>query len=202
MGERGHGMTFNRIKWKAPGKPVKHTANRSAKSLSQANRGKYLEALVDATNRKYKHARIADIRKVPTPVTIVEDHGATVTGRKEKAEWVDYVGVFRGQSVAFDAKETKIKNFPLKNLHDHQYEFLQSYYLHDALVFLIVYFDCVKKIYRLPFPILQEAWEKRLNGGPKSIPLATFEKYAEEVKSPDGYAVHYLLPYITRGDKN
>lgn len=166
------------------------------KSVSHANRGRHLERLIDMSNTKYRNAGLADIRKIPTPVQITKSLGNRVEGRKEKAEWVDYAGICNGQAIVFDAKETKGKSFPLANLHDHQYELLQSWYDKGALVFLLVYFSDVNKFYRLPFTPVQEAWKVAKVGGRKSIPLATFEQQADEVQSADGYALHYLLPFI------
>ncbi|WP_042472853.1 Holliday junction resolvase RecU [Bacillus ndiopicus] len=166
------------------------------KSISHANRGRHLERLIDMSNTKYRNAGLADIRKIPTPVQITKSIGSRIEGRKEKAEWVDYAGICNGQAVVFDAKETKGKSFPLANLHDHQYELLQSWYDKGALVFLLVYFSDVNKFYRLPFTPIQETWQAAKVGGRKSIPLATFERQADEVQSADGYALHYLLPFI------
>lgn len=45
------------------------------------------------------------------------------------------------------------------------------------------------------FP-LQAAWLGAKRGERKSIPLVTFEESASEVKSMDGYTLHYLLPFI------
>lgn len=76
-----------------------------AKSVTHANRGKFLERVIDMANTKYRNAGLADIRKIPTPVQITKDKGSQVEGRKEKPEWVDYAGVCNGRAVVFDAKE-------------------------------------------------------------------------------------------------
>ncbi|GAB0168187.1 hypothetical protein LSPCS325_16240 [Lysinibacillus sp. CTST325] len=127
---------------------------------------------------------------------MTKDKGQQVEGRKEKPEWVEYAGVCNGRAVVFDAKETAGKSFPLKNLHEHQYELLHSWYEKGAISFLLVYFNELDKYYRLPFPTLQAAWVGAKRGERKSIPLATFEENANEVTSMDGYTLHYLLPFI------
>lgn len=166
------------------------------KSVTHANRGKFLERIIDMANTKYRNAGLADIRKIPTPIQVTKDKGQQVEGRKEKPEWVDYAGVCNGRAVVFDAKETKGKSFPLQNLHEHQYELLRSWYEKEAIAFLLVYFSELDKYYRLPFPPLQAAWTVAKNGGRKSIPIDTFENHASEVVSKDGYTLHYLLPFI------
>ncbi|EON71793.1 Holliday junction resolvase RecU [Lysinibacillus sphaericus] len=94
-------------------------------SRSHANRGKFLENLIEGTNNQYRNSDYADVRKIPTPVKILEVIGNVVKGNLERPTWVDYSGVFKGQAIVFDAKETKIKNFPLKNLTKGQYELLR-----------------------------------------------------------------------------
>ncbi|MER2171813.1 MAG: hypothetical protein ABS938_14420 [Psychrobacillus psychrodurans] len=37
------------------------------KNRSYANRGAFLERIIDMANNKYRNAGVADIRKVPTP---------------------------------------------------------------------------------------------------------------------------------------
>lgn len=168
-------------------------ARNAVKSHTHAHRGKALERIIDMANTKYRNAGIADIRKVPTPVQITQDLGRKVIGRKEKAEWVDYAGVFNGRAVVFDAKETAVKNLPLENIHQHQFELLHSWHEKGAHAFLLVYFKEYDKYYRLPFETLRAAWQAMLNGGRKSIPYKTFESEGIEVTSSDGYTLHYLL---------
>lgn len=162
------------------------------KNKSYANRGATFERLIDIANTKYRNVGLADIRKVPTPVQITKSKGRLVEGRKETAEWVDYAGVYKGQAVAFDAKETSGTSFPLKNLSQHQYRLLESWHKKGAIVFLLVSMRKYDEIYLLPFKVLQTALEVAKNGGRKSIAFATFQSECIEVKSKDGYTLHYL----------
>ncbi len=164
-------------------------------SRSHANRGKFLENLIEATNNQYRNSDYADVRKIPTPVKILEVIGNVVKGNLERPTWVDYSGVFKGQAIVFDAKETKIKNFPLKNLTKGQYELLRSWHYKGANAFLIVCFRIEGKnepeIYYLKFEQLEAAWIGQNNGGAKSIPLQFFRDHCVRIKSGI-YAVHYL----------
>lgn len=164
----------------------------AVKNRSYANRGATLEKLVDMANIKYRNAGVADIRKVPTPIQITKSKGRQVEGRKEKAEWVDYAGVYKGRAIAFDAKETSGTSFPLQNLSQHQYRLLESWHKKGAIVFLLVSMKKVDEIYLLPFEVLQTACEVAKNGGRKSIAWETFKNECIEVKSKDGYTLHYL----------
>ena len=163
-----------------------------AYSRSHANRGKGLERIIDLANNKYRNAGVADINKIPTPVQITEDYGRTVKGRKEKATWVDYCGIYNGKAVIFDAKQVSGTSFPLTNLEQHQYNLLKSWHEKGAVAFLLVYFSKQNKYYYLPFNTLKWAKERAESGGRKSIALDEFETMAQEVKSKDGYTLHYL----------
>lgn len=163
-----------------------------AYSRSHANRGAFLEHIIDMANNKYRNAGIADIRKVPTPFKPLKTTGNKVTGHFEKPTWVDYSGVYNGKAIIFDAKQTALKNFPLDNLSYHQYDLLESWSLKGAVAFLVVYFSKYDKYYYLPFATLKCAHERANAGGRKSIAYKEFETMAQEVKSKDGYTLHYL----------
>ncbi|GIN71165.1 Holliday junction resolvase RecU [Bacillus sp. J14TS2] len=160
---------------------------------SYANRGAQLERLVDMTNRQYQTKGIADIRKVPTPVQITKHNGRTVTGYTKKGEWVDYVGVYDGRSIVFDAKETReTTRFPLANITHHQFLLLESWYQKGAKSFLIISYTKRNEIYLLPFKQLQEAWEGYVGDGRKSIPYEEFLMNCDLITSDKGYVLHYL----------
>ena len=161
------------------------------KSLTHRNRGTALERLINMTNMQYRNKGIADIRKIPTPVKITKDLGATVHGRKEKGELVDYLGCYGSRAIAFEAKETKLTSFPLSNITKNQYNFLKSWHENGATCFLIVSMRKFDKIYLLDFKTLKNAFETAEKGGRKSIPMDVLEK-CPEIKSKNGYALHYL----------
>lgn len=164
-------------------------------SRSHANRGKVFEGLIDGTNNQYRNNKYADVRKVPTPVTILKVTGNRVEGKLGSADWVDYSGVYKGRSIVFDAKEIHGTSFPLKQLTKDQYEFLHSWHLNDAKAFLLLCFWIKEKnepeIYLLKFEQLEAAWTTAEQGGRKSIPLQFFRDYCPRIKSGI-YTVHYL----------
>lgn len=167
--------------------------NVSSIRRSHANRGTLLEKMIDTTNKQYRRKGVADIRKIPAPVKIIRAKGGRVVGHVQKGEWVDYVGVYEGRAIAFDAKETSSKtSFPLSNLTGHQYELLKSWHGKGAKAFLVVSFVKLKKFYLLPYEVLGEYWEAVKEGGRKSIPHKDFEDRCKEVKSESGYVLHYL----------
>lgn len=164
------------------------------RSYTHANRGALLESMLDRTNTQYRNANIADVRKVPTPLQIIKDKGRTVEARKEKAQWVDFVGVYQGAAIAFDAKQVKAKSLPLTNITIDQYSFLKSWASQGAITFLVVMFTIPgqnePQVYALPFNVLREFWEQKENGR-KSIPLKVFDEAAIKIQTKDGFVLHY-----------
>lgn len=169
--------------------------NKAQHSRSHANRGRVFENLIDMTNNQYRNSNYADIRKVPSPVEIIQVTGNKVKGKLGRATWVDYSGIYKGQAVIFDAKETKQERFPLKNLTDDQYKLLHSWHCKGAKAFLLVCFWIKEKnepeIYYLEFKQLEAAWLAQNDGGAKSIPLQFFRNHCMRIGSGK-YVVHYL----------
>lgn len=164
------------------------------KKSSYANRGMKLEKLIDETNKHYKKYGIADIRKVPTPIKIISNVRGKITGFPTNGEWVDYVGVSYDKTLVFDGKETSSDtSFPLSNIHNHQYELLESWDYYGAECFLIVNFTGLKRYFYLPFSYLKFSWERMNNGGRKSIPLLEFENNAKEI-----HMVGKILDYLNK----
>lgn len=160
----------------------------------RGQRGKHLERLIDMTNKQYRTKGIADIRKIPTPVTITSNVRGKISGFVTKGELVDYFGVHDGRAIIFDAKETAVKSrFDLDNLHAHQFDILKSWAEKGAKSFLLVSFTKLQgETYILPFSILEQAWKGYKGDGPKSIPYSVFLEECEQVKSEKGFVLHYL----------
>lgn len=162
------------------------------KDKRYANRGKKLEKLIDEANDHYRNLGLADIRKVPTPFKPLKLKGNLVTGHFMKPDWVDYVGVYRGNAVCIEAKQTAGKSLPLANIHDQQFDFMESWYKNGAQVFLLVYFSESEDFYLLPYFNLKEAKQRMVEGGRKSIAIDEFELWAYKVTPGAGVKLNYL----------
>ena len=159
-------------------------------------RGSAFEELVSTTNQLYRKHGLALVQKVPTPITPVEvnNRERTITrayfGEKST---VDYIGVVQGIPVCFDVKETQYKNFPLKNIHQHQIEFMEDFIKQEGAVFLLVNFKLKNKIFFLKWETLKSRYDISVAGGRKSVSYDDFEdKFT--VNNKDGFPVHYLEP--------
>lgn len=105
---------------------------------------------------------------------------------------MDYIGgVIQGVPICFDAKETASSNFPLKNIHEHQIEYMEAFEAQKGVAFVLVWFSQMDEFYYLPFGTILEYWNKARSGGRKSIPYEAFSK-EYKVVSKAGYLVHYL----------
>lgn len=166
---------------------------------SRGLRGSTLEELVNLTNERYREHGLALIEKIPTPIKpikIDKDKGTITLAYFEKKGSVDYIGVIQGIPVCFDAKETSKDFLPLKNIHEHQIEYMREFEKQEGVAFLLVYFSKIDQYYLLPYEVIGKYWDEAKNGGRKSIPLNAFDT-TYEIKAKSGYLVHYLEVFAT-----
>ena len=157
-------------------------------------RGSAFEELIDLTNRLYSQKGVAVIQKVPTPITPVEvdNKARTITNAYfEKKSTVDFIGVTGGTAICFDAKETKLMNLPLKNIHSHQIDFMEKFELQGGVSFLLVSFSSKDEVFLLPISELSKRHSVSIKGGRKSIPYGEFDRNLL-VKSENGFPLDYL----------
>ena len=136
---------------KYPGK-----ANSNYKlTVNYSNRGMTLEEDINISNEYYRNIDKAVIYKKPTPITISK---VEYDSNKERVikeahfkipSTTDYNGIYKGKYIDFEAKETKLKYFPLINIHKHQIEHLKKVAKHGAIAFLIVRFTTFNETYYL-----------------------------------------------------
>lgn len=152
--------------------------------MTYANRRMAFESLQDFTNDLYDRKGRAVINKRPTPVKVTQSIGCKVkAGFFQKTSTVDYDGVANGMAIAFEAKSVESLNrFDFKNMHDHQYEYLDKYHRQGGVAFLLVHFTKLHKTYLMRFETLRSYWlRSKEPKGKKSIPIDDFEMHAYEV---------------------
>lgn len=147
-------------------------------SIIYGNRGMTLEYLLNCSNQYYKDIDKAIIYKKPTPITVAKvDYPSRYEAKIEEAYFrtpstTDYNGVYKGRYIDFEAKETQNKtSFPLNNIHKHQIKHIEDIIRHNGIVFIIVYFKSINKIYYLKGEDLISFVN---NNTRKSIPLDYF----------------------------
>ena len=144
------------------------------------HRGDQTEEIVNNMNYVYLLEKTAVVNKIPTPVKVMKmEYGRITSAFFEKQSTVDYHGVYQGLPICFDAKETELKNFPLKNLHQHQVDYMNDYTkIGKGVAFILCYCKSDKNYYYIPLKIINEYWDGYINDtGRKSIPFKELTNY-------------------------
>lgn len=159
-------------------------------NISYGNRGMVLERIIDVTNRYYLDKDIAVIYKKPTPVNIsrVKYGEKKVKGYLTSKSSLDYVGVYKGKYIDFDAKSTKSKtSFPLSNVQTHQIDHIKKILDHGGISFLII--EMNNNYYLLHGNDLIDFVN---NNTRKSIPFSYIEEKGKEINIKPNLVLDYL----------
>ena len=161
---------------------------------SRGLRGSTLEDLINHTNEFYRQKEMALVQKIPTPITPVKidkSQGTISLAYFEKDSTVDYIGVVQGVPICFDAKECAVDTFSLRNIHEHQIEFMSDFEKQNGVSFLIIMFTAKNKFYYMPFRELKSYLERAKNGHAKNFKFDELNK-DYFITSESGAMVHYL----------
>ena len=157
------------------------------KNIGYANRGMFLEHIINDANTYYLSKDIAIIYKKPTPIKVLNvAYRSSKTTLIDKAVFsetstLDYNGVYKGKYIEFDAKECKNStSFPLSNIKPHQIEHIKNVMRHNGIVFLIIFMN--NKFYLLKGDSLISFID---NNNRKSIPYEYIEEKGYIIK--EGY---------------
>ena len=157
------------------------------KNIGYANRGMFLEHIINDANTYYLSKNIAVIYKKPTPIKVLNvAYRSSKTTLIDKAVFsetstLDYNGVYKGKYIEFDAKECKNStSFPLSNIKPHQIEHIKNIMRHNGIVFLIIFMN--NKFYLLKGDSLISFID---NNDRKSIPYDYIEEKGYIIK--EGY---------------
>ena len=164
------------------------------KWASRGLSGSALEEMINYTNEEYRKTKLTLIQKIPTPITPVEFDNATrhiTLAYFDQQSTVDYIGSVQGVPVCFDAKECELDAFPLRNVHEHQVEFMRQMEEQDGVSFLLLYFVKHGRAFYLPFRHFLVFWERMLRGGRKSFRIEELDT-AYELPIRNGLYIWYL----------
>ena len=165
---------------------------------NHSKRGMTFEAMINETNEYYLANNIAIIHKKPIPIQIVKVDYPNRAGAVIKEAYykvpstTDYNGVYRGEYIDFEAKETQNKtSFPLSNIHSHQIEHLKKVAEHGGISFVLIFLKQIDEIYLLE-SIDLVSYHNRSITGRKSITFQEIKEKGYRVK--EGYAprIEYL----------
>jgi recombination protein U len=169
-----------------------------------ANRGKYLEDWVEQANHWYNDRNQAVIYKIPTPWKIQRNFQpytnqyAINYAFPEKKSTVDFGGTAQKKSIWFDVKVTKLKtSFPLRNVHEHQIEYLKKVHQQGGKAFLLIHSEILRKTWLL---WIEQLLEFLSTDTRKSITFEWLDERCDEVVSANGLVLDYL-PLVFKHDK-
>lgn len=139
---------------------------------SRGLRGSTLEEMVNRTNEWYQEKGLALMQKIPTPITPVKmdkEHRQITLAYFDQRSTIDYIGAVQGIPVCFDAKECVTDTFPLRNIHEHQMEFMEAFERQGGIAFVLIYYSAKNRLYYLRFEELCTYWRRAGDGGRKSF---------------------------------
>ncbi|WP_120161599.1 Holliday junction resolvase RecU [Mycoplasmopsis bovirhinis] len=130
------------------------------------NRGMFLEKIINQTINYYWENNYAFINKKNLDISlkkiaskdkkIIVDQGII-----SKKSTVDYIGMYQGRFVCFEAKSCNEDRFDLNNLKPHQLNYLKLIKLHGGLAFVILFFSNHNLFLKVDIEYLCELLEKK-----------------------------------------
>jgi recombination protein U len=161
-----------------------------------SNQGQEFEDLIEWANVQYYEREQAVIQKIPTPWKVERKYNIhtgkseIVSAFPEHKSTVDFGGTAKGRSIWFDAKVTKNRtSFPIKNIKEHQIEFLRRVHEQGGIAFLLVFSQSQNKTWYLSILDLLVFME---NEKRQSLPFTWFNEKCPEVNSKNGIVLDYL----------
>ncbi|TQC54584.1 Holliday junction resolvase RecU [Mycoplasmopsis cynos] len=109
------------------------------------NRGMFLEKILNQTIENYWNNNYAFIEKKGLPfifnkISKNNNKLEIQNGYLSKKSTVDYIGMFCGSFVCFEAKSCNTNKFDLKNIKKHQIEYLALMEKYGSIAFIILFF--------------------------------------------------------------
>ncbi|MBK5491831.1 Holliday junction resolvase RecU [Bacillus sp. TH13] len=163
--------------------------------MEQGDRGMAFEKLINLSNEMCQREGVALINKRPTPVKVLKMvYGRVKDGYYEPKNTVDYDGVYKGRAIAFEAKSTnEINRFDLKNIAQHQLDYLEKAEKMGAICFFLIELSRDKLVFAVPLSVIQSYVRmSQQPKGKKSIPRADFDIYGYLVDQTERAPVDYL----------
>jgi recombination protein U len=137
------------------------------------------------------------IHKVPTAwIPLRDSHGRVVNAKVEEKAAVDFLGVYRGRPLAFDAKHCSGDRIRWDRVEDHQAQFLEDWTRNGGIGFVLVGFG-MRRFFVVPWVVWREsllAWKRK-----EEQASITAERLLQRWEIPVGGSV--ALDYLFVVDK-
>ncbi|MFV8473965.1 Holliday junction resolvase RecU [Mycoplasma sp. Z407A] len=148
--------------------------------MNNKNRGMFLETIINQTLSYYWNNNIAYIEKKATPMelkALARSNRNKFRGTFSlKKSTVDYIGMYQGRFICFEAKSTNENRLDLSNFQTHQLDYLKLIDTHKGIAFVIVYFSLYNEFYLVNIPYVLEQYQMH-----KSIPYEEIKKNSRKL---------------------
>lgn len=153
------------------------------------NKGMYLETLINITNEKYLNENICVVTKIPTNVKLMNTDANFITKAAFQTSFnCDYIGVYKGIYLEFEAKETSKNYFDFNLIRKNQSEKLLKVNHNGGISFLIIHFSEYESYFLVEFLKILE-WIKE---NKKRIPYEWFLEYGYEIYLTNDLKLDYV----------
>lgn len=136
------------------------------KVRNTANQGMALEEMINKTNDYYLQRDIAFISKRPTSIKVLKtsDKYKITEAVFLAPSTLDYVGVYKGRYLDFEAKETiSKKGFPMANISEHQIKAMENIIKQNGITFAIIFLKSFNEIYLVDGQVLIDSYISKQN---------------------------------------
>lgn len=168
--------------------------------MTKKNSGKYFEDWIEVANEQYESKGKAIITKIATPWQVKRKYNPyhstyeIASAFPVKKSTVDFGGTASNRSIWFDAKKTKLKtNFPLKNIHKHQIEYLEKVCNQGGKAFFLIYSEHLDTVWLLWIDQLMDFIKTQER---KSIPFEWLGEHCPVIQSRNGIVLDYLTEVL------
>src|SRR5690554_4695614 len=152
------------------------------KHVDYAGRGMGLQELVAQANEQYRQLGIASIWEFGAEAKWIP--GGKLVPREGT---VDFIGLWDGRGVAFDAKETAEDSLPAANVKTHQMEFLMDFTKAGGIAFLLVAYTGPGRFFVIPAEKYFPVW-----AGRRGLKIEEAERIGREVWTSRRVCLDYL----------
>ncbi|WP_117275418.1 Holliday junction resolvase RecU [Mycoplasmopsis edwardii] len=132
------------------------------------NRGMFLEKIINITIENYWISSYAFIEKKGLPIVFssIKERNNNLelqNAKLCKKSTVDYIGMFKGKFVCFEAKSCNIERFDFKNIKQHQLDYLNLIDKNGGIAFVIIFFATQNMFFKVKVGSLNKWIKQGLN---------------------------------------
>lgn len=161
---------------------------------SNKNKGMFLETVINESLLRFNHNYNAFFIKRNIDISIIKNNKQHIIGKLKEKSQADYYGFYVGCYFDFEAKQTNLNKFYLKQLKDHQLNHLILIHKNKGYAFLIIHFCLYNRFFCITIKQIIDLLFKNI----KSITLNWSVENAIEINLvfPGIFDWHQLLVKI------